>query len=53
MGQELHLPTKKVQDYTIDIGKKIFGKGGSASKNMQWPAMLRKLERETINDWRQ
>ena len=53
MGQELQLPTKKVQDYTIDIGKKIFGKGGSASKNMQWPAMLRKLERETINDWRQ
>ena len=30
-----------------------FGKGGSAAKNMQWPAMIRKLEREGIDDWRQ
>ena len=53
MGQELQPPSKDVQEYTIDIGKKIFGKGGSASKNMQWPAMIRKLERETIDAWRQ
>ncbi|HCE39351.1 MAG TPA: class II aldolase [Alcanivorax sp.] len=53
LGQELQPPSQEVQDYTIDIGKKIFGKGGSASKNMQWPAMIRKLERETIDDWRQ
>ena len=53
IGQELQPPSKDVQEYTIDIGKKIFGKGGSASKNMQWPAMIRKLERETIDDWRQ
>ena len=53
LGQELQPPSQEVQDYTITIGKKIFGKGGSASKNMQWPAMIRKLERETIDDWRQ
>ena len=53
LGQELQPPSQEVQDYTIDIGKKIFGKGGSASKNMQWPVMIRKLESETIDDWRQ
>ncbi|NKB58024.1 MAG: hypothetical protein GKS00_17005 [Alphaproteobacteria bacterium] len=51
LGRELQLPSKETQDYTIEMGKKLFGKGGSASKNMQWGAMTRKLEREVGTDW--
>ena len=40
-NRELQPPSKEVQDYTIALGKKLFGKGGSAAKNMQWPAMIR------------
>jgi ribulose-5-phosphate 4-epimerase/fuculose-1-phosphate aldolase len=51
-GRELQPPTKDVQDFTIEMGMKLFGKGGSAAKNQQWPAMIRKLEREVGDDWR-
>jgi len=51
-GRELQLPSQEVQDYTIMMGKKLFGAGGSAAKNQQWPAMIRKLERAVGTDWR-
>ena len=51
-GRELQPPSKEVQDYTIDMGLKLFGKGGAVAKNQQWPAMIRKLEREVGDDWR-
>jgi ribulose-5-phosphate 4-epimerase/fuculose-1-phosphate aldolase len=53
MNQEIQPPTKDVQDYTIALSKKMFAKGGNLSKNQRWPAMIRKLERECIDDWRQ
>ena len=52
MNQELQPPSKEVQERTIEMSKKFFGKGGSAAKNQQWPAMIRKLERDCIDDWR-
>ena len=51
-GRELQLPSQEVQDYTIMMGKKLFGAGGSAAKNQQWPAMIRKLEHAVGTDWR-
>ncbi len=50
-GQELQLPSKETQDYTIDIGKKIAAKRSEEVKKRQWAAMIRKLERDVGPDW--
>ena len=52
MGQKLKLPDKKVQEETINLAAKLFGKDGFASKNMQWPAMIRKVDQDISTDWR-
>ena len=52
MGQKLKLPDKKVQEETINLAAKLFGKNGFASKNMQWPAMIRKVDQDISTDWR-
>ena len=51
-GQPLQYPSKATQDYTIEMGLKLFGNRRPGTEKRQWDAMLRKLEREVGDAWR-
>ena len=50
-GRELQELTPETQALVIQQGLEIFGEGGMESGDGYWPAMLRKLERETNGSW--
>jgi ribulose-5-phosphate 4-epimerase/fuculose-1-phosphate aldolase len=50
-GRELQELSGEVQATVIQQGVEIFGSGGLESGAGYWPAMLRKLERETGSGW--
>lgn len=47
MGRRIHLPSPDVVQKTAEVGK---NKMGRVARDLMWPAMLRKLQREGI-DW--
>ena len=52
-GQPLQELSKETQDKVIEQSKRIFGTNGPVRTEPQWEAMLRKLERDQGNGWRQ
>ena len=52
LGQELQFPSKETQDYTIEMGRKLFGNRKASTEQRQWQSMIRKLERDVGDDWR-
>ena len=51
-GVPLHYPSAEVQQKTIEQGIKIFGPNGHARIGMEWPSLLKQLERERGTSYR-
>ncbi|MBH96815.1 MAG: class II aldolase [Rhodospirillaceae bacterium] len=45
-GQKLHYPNEKVQEQTRQQGWNVLGPNGFSRAGFEWPALIRKLERE-------
>lgn len=45
-GRPLHFPSEGVQQHSIEQGRATLGPNGFARTGFEWPALLRKLERE-------
>jgi len=46
-GSELSPLSKETQQKSIDMGLKMYGKGGFIEVGREWPALLRQLERHS------
>jgi ribulose-5-phosphate 4-epimerase/fuculose-1-phosphate aldolase len=51
-GRPLQELSQETRDLVIEQGRRIFGSSGAERVGREWPAMLRKLERESGSDWR-
>ncbi|MCH9674428.1 MAG: class II aldolase/adducin family protein [Gammaproteobacteria bacterium] len=51
-GREIQELSPQTQQTVIDQALKLFGGKGPVKYDVQWDAMLRKLERESATDWR-
>jgi ribulose-5-phosphate 4-epimerase/fuculose-1-phosphate aldolase len=51
-GREIQELSEETQRLVIGQATKIFGDKGSVRYDVQWDAMLRKLERDSKTDWR-
>jgi hypothetical protein len=51
-GAELMALTEVTQQKSIDLGLKMYGKGGFIEVGLEWPALLRQLERAGMDDYR-
>ena len=51
-GRELTQLSEETQEVVIEQGRQLFGNGALDSPGTQWPALIRKLERESGSDWR-
>ena len=52
IGQEIQELSPSAQQTVLDQARKIFGGDGPVRYDVQWDAMLRKLERDSRTDWR-
>lgn len=50
-GRDIQSLSDQTQQTVIDQALKIFGGDGPVRYDVQWDAMLRKLERESTTDW--
>lgn len=51
-GSELSPLSKQTQQRSIDLGLKMYGKGGFNEVGREWPALLRQLERHSGSGYR-
>ena len=51
-GRELHFPATEVQETTRQQGYATLGPNGFAKTGFEWPALLRKLERDRGTTYR-
>lgn len=51
-GVPLHYPSEEVQQKTIEQGLRIVAPNGHARVGMEWPSLLKQLERERGTSYR-
>jgi hypothetical protein len=51
-GAELAPLSEETQRRSIEMGRKMYGKGGFIEVGREWPALLRQLERHSGADYR-